>query len=721
MAALAWASGAAAQSAGPQSGQAAAVSGDQSQAPQSGPVFSDAQAKDGETEYTRSCQQCHGANLDDGQFAPPLTGSTFAERWAGHGVDELFGYVSTTMPPGLAGELSKTAYASLVAFLLERNGVAAGAEALPTNLETLASMRVPGKATTEQERLRSHSPGGPLSTGVELPSWPQRPNPLDDFSPVTDRMLANPQPSEWLTWRRTYDDQGFSPLREINTGNVRQLRVAWTLTLPAGPNTATPLVHDGVIFVHSYGDNVQALDAKTGNELWHYSRQLPDNVRPTGKRNLSLYGDKLYFGTSDAHVVALDAKTGSVVWDQPVADTSLGFGISGGPLAADGKIMQGINGQGPGGSYIVGLDADTGHEVWRFYTIARPGEPGGNSWNGIPLDKRTGGSVWTAGSYDPDQNLAFFGPAPTYDTGPMRDPVGKPGITNKALYTDSTIALNPDNGKLVWYFQHVPNDQWDFDWAFERQLINLPVNGEMHKVVLTAGKEAIYDALDAHTGQYLFSMDLGLQNIITAIDPETGAKTIDPALVPSRERAIMVCPHSGGAKSWIPGSINPGSDVLFVPLVESCQDLTPVPEGERGGLSTGVRFSIRPRPGSDGRYGRIEAIDLKTRKPVWIDRQRAPQTTGVLATAGGVVFAGALDRWFSAYDQATGKTLWRTRLNDVPSSAPISYSVDGKQYVAMVVGYGSPQSVTFGTLVPEIDLPVVRSSTIWVFALPASR
>ena len=491
-------------------------------------------------------------------------------------------------------------------------------------------------------------------------------------------MLANPSPNDWLTWRRTHDGLGFSPLTQIDKNNVAELQLAWSLALPPGPNTATPLVHDGVIYVHSFGDHVQALDAKTGDELWHYARTLPSTARPTVKRNMALYGDKIYFGTSDVHVVALDARTGAVVWDMPITEPGSGFGLSGGPLVARGKVMQGVNGQAPGGAYIVALDAQTGAEAWRFYTIARPGEPGGESWNGLPLEQRTGGSVWTAGSYDAERNLAFFGPAPTYDTGPLRDPAAQRGVTNEALYTNATIALNPDTGALVWHFQHVPNDQWDFDWAFERQLVKLRIDGRERNVLVTAGKEAVYDALDLDdSGRYLFSLDLGLQNFITAIDPRTGAKTIDPRLVPSRESPIVVCPHAGGAKSWVPASINPATKVLFVPLVESCMDLTPVPQDQRGSLSTGVRWTIRPRLDSDGRYGRIQAIDLTTRKTLWTERQRAPQTTGVLATAGGLVFAGALDRWLTAYDDATGKALWHAKLSDVPSSAPISYAVDG--------------------------------------------
>jgi alcohol dehydrogenase (cytochrome c) len=573
---------------------------------------------------------------------------------------------------------------------------------------------------TEQQRLRAQSPGGGLTPGVALPPWPEAASRLTRSAPVTDAMLANPSPNDWLSWRRTHDGLGFSPLASIDKNNVGTLQPAWSLSLPAGPNTATPLVHDGVIYVHSFGDHVQALDAATGDELWHYARELPSTFRPTVKRNMALYGDRLYVGTSDVHVVALDVQSGAVVWDSPIAAEGSGFGLSGGPLVARGKVMQGVNGQAPGGAYIVALDADTGEEAWRFHSIARPGDPGGNSWNGLPLEKRTGGSVWTAGSYDAERNLAFFGPAPTYDTGPLRDAIGQRGVTNDALYTNATIALDPDSGTLAWHFQHVPNDQWDFDWAFERQIVTLPVDGRTRRIVLTAGKEAIYDALDLDDGgRYVFSIDLGLQNFITAIDARTGEKTIDPKLVPSREEAIVVCPHAGGAKSWVPASINPQTRVLFVPLVESCMDLTPVPLEQRGSLSTGVRWTIRPRDDSDGRYGRIQAIDLTTRETLWTERQRAPQTTGVLATAGGLVFAGALDRMFTAYDDATGQALWQAKLNDVPSSAPISYAVEGKQYIAMTVGHGSAHALTFPMLTPEIDLPVVRSATIWVFALPS--
>jgi alcohol dehydrogenase (cytochrome c) len=279
------------------------------------------------------------------------------------------------------------------------------------------------------------------------------------------------------------------------------------------------------------------------------------------------------------------------------------------------------------------------------------------------------------------------------------------------------VALDPDTGKLVWYFQHQNNDQWDFDWAFERALIKLPLFGENRTAVVTGGKQAIFDTLDAANGLYAASVDLALQNVVTSIDPKTGAKTVDPKLVPGDGETKFVCPHAGGARSWLPTSYDPATRLVYIPLVESCMDLTPVPAGERGSLSTGVRWTLRPRPDSDGRYGRLQAVNIETRQVVWVTRQRAPQTTGVLATAGGVVFAGALDRVFSAYDSATGAQLWKSRLNDVPNSSPISYMADGKQYIALTVGNGGAQAATFPPLVPEIQNPPDRGAALWVFEL----
>jgi alcohol dehydrogenase (cytochrome c) len=683
------------------------------QAPATTPAeFTAGQSAEGKTAYDRACQQCHGLYLDNGQFAPALRGAAFGQKWNGQTVDGLFTYLSTKMPPDAPGSLNPRAYAAITAYILQSNGNAPGLRELPSTTAALATLRVPGAGD------RRGGAGGGLTPGVPLPNSPA-PNPLlDRVTPVTDALLAKPPASEWLTWRRTYDAQGYSPLKQIDRANVKNLRLAWSWSLPPGPNTATPLVHDGVLFVQGYGDIVEALDAATGDLLWHFQRPLPDGARPAVKKDIAIYGNKLYAATSDVHLLALDVKTGKLIWDKTLGDPKTGMQLTGGPLVAKGKVMIGTGGQQPGGNFIIALDAETGIEAWRFRTIPLPNEPGGNTWNGLPTEKRSGASSWVGGSYDPDLNLAYFGVAQTYDTGPLRIASKEPGITNDALYTDSTLAFNPDTGKLVWYFQHVRNDQWDYDWVFERTLVKLPVNGQTKTLSVTAGKIAIYDAVEADTGKYVFSVDMGLQNVITAIDPKTGDKTINPALVPGDGEAKVVCPHAGGARSWIPSAYNPETKTLYSPLVESCMDLTPVGKGERGFLTTGVRPSLRPRLDSDGNYGRVQATNLETRKTVWIQRQRAPETSGLLATAGGLIFSGSIDRWFSARNDSTGAELWRVRLNDVPGSVPISFAVNGKQYIALTVGNGSAHAATWPSLTPEIQNPPGRGGTLWVFELP---
>jgi alcohol dehydrogenase (cytochrome c) len=690
---------------------------DRAAAPARAATFSAAQLERGKTAYAHNCASCHGKGLEAGEFGPPLKGQAFLDRWGGRPVADLSSYLRTNMPPGRTGELNADTYRTLIALLLNANGVAAGQQELPGDPGALAAMRVPGEARSEQSKLRSSFLGA-ISPGVGLPSWPGRPSPLDHYTPVTETLLNAPPDSEWLTWRRTHDALGFSPLKQITRQNVGNLRLAWSLSLPVGLNEMEPLMHDGVLFVFSFRDNVQALDAASGDALWHYARQLPQNTVPTTKRSMALYGNKLFIGTSDLHEIALDVKTGRVVWDQPLAAPGEeGSILNGGPLVAKGKVMQGMAGRAPGGNYIVALEAETGKEIWRFHTIPRPGQPGGNSWNGLPVEKRQGASVWTSGSYDPQLNLVFFGPGNTYDTGPLRYPSGQPGTSSDGLYTDTTLAIDPDTGKLQWYFQHMRNDQWDLDWAFERQLLPLSFGGQTRKLVVTAGKIGVWDALDAATGGYVFSFDMGLQTLVSAIDPKTGEKTINPTLLPDRQHTVTVCPHGGGGRNWMPTSYNPQTKTLYVAAQETCMDLVPAGKGAKGFLSSGVNITMRPRPDSDGRYGRLQAIELEQRKTLWTDRQRAFQSGGVLATAGGVVFAGATDRWFSAYDETNGKLLWRTRLTDMPNSPPISYSVHNQQYVAVVAGSGESAPSVFTVLTPEIPLPIARSSSIWVFAL----
>ena len=674
--------------------------------------FSADQAARGKSLYGAQCGNCHGRNLSGSEFATPLNGTAFSLNWGGKHANELFTFIKTRMPPSAIGSLTPDATAGLMAYLLEVNGAKAGDTPLSSDAGVLAALRIPRNPAARASPMMPLSPLSPPVPKVFVA------NPLDKITPVTEAMLRNPAPGDWLLWRRTYSDQGFSPLKQITRENVEELRVSWAWTLPTGRNETTPLEHDGVLFVASWGDNIQALDAVSGDLLWQYSRVLPADARLEVRRNIAIYGERLYAATSDDHLIALDVRTGTLLWDTPVADYRLGWQTTGGPLVAKGKVLLGIVGQAPGGGAVVGVDAETGKEVWRFHTIARPGEFGGDSWNGLPLEKRSGASVWTAGSYDPALNLAYFGVGQTYDTGPLLHAINKPGITQDSLYTDATLALNPETGKLVWHFQHVHNDQWDLDWAFEQEVIDLPVNGQSRKLVVTDGKMGIIEAMDAASGKYVFSKDQGIQNVISAIDPKTGEKSINPAVVVGDGKPHTICPHPGGGRNWNASSYNPDTQVLYTPMVESCMDLIPAGPGERGNLSSGYNWSIRPRPDTDGKYGRTEAVNLATREVLWRNRQRAPGTSCLLDTAGGVVFSGSLDRVLRALDDHTGKELWRIKMNDVPSSCPISYSVAGRQYIAVVVGNGGIESQTFPTIVPEIQDPQEHASSIWVFELP---
>ena len=329
---------------------------------------------------------------------------------------------------------------------------------------------------------------------------------VKNMRPVTDAMLLHPDAGDWLMWRRTYDGFGFSPLDQINRDNVKDLRVVWTWSLTNGATESTPIVHDGILYIWNYADKVQALNAVTGDLIWEYRRDLPQTIidqagNNMAKRNMAIYQDKLLIATSDAHIVALDAKTGEVVWDHEVADWRKGWRYTSGPMVVDGMVLQGMSGCGnaePGGCFITAHDIKTGAEKWRVWTVAHPNDPNSNTWNGIPLESRYGASAWVAGSYDPQQDLVFYGVGQPYPwIAEMRGtlPLKKnaPGITNTALYSDSTLAIDPATGNLKWYHQYLQNDTWDLDYVYERMLIDLPFNGVTRKMVVTTGKLGIIE------------------------------------------------------------------------------------------------------------------------------------------------------------------------------------------------------------------------------------
>jgi alcohol dehydrogenase (cytochrome c) len=567
-----------------------------------------------------------------------------------------------------------------------------------------------------------------LAGAAALAQAPPAANPVNALTPVTDAMLRNPPASDWLMWRRTYDGWGYSPLDQINKDNVKNLQVAWTWSLTSGATETTPIVHDGVLYIFNFADKIQALNAATGDLIWEYRRDLPAKILSEAGnlsiRNLAIYDGNLIAATNDAHIVALGAKTGKVVWDHATADWTKGWRYTGGPFVVNGKVIQGMTGCGsaePGGCFITGHDARTGAELWRVNTIAHPGDPNYDTWNGLPLESRFGASAWISGSYDPEQNLVFYGTGQPYPwIAEMRGTAPKkPGAKNNALYSDSTLAINPDTGKLAWYHQHLEDDTWDLDYVYERLLIDLPVNGETRKAVVTAGKLGIIEALDRSTSQWLWHKETVPQNVVAAIDPKTGEKTINVAAIPHIGQTTVNCPADPGGRGWPATAYNPRTGVLYIPLNEYCANTTPSPLDPGQAYTGGGRavFARMLVPNSDGNVGRVDAIRLADQSTMWSYRQRAPETSAVLPTGGGLVFSGDIDRYFKALDDATGKVLWQIRTSNMVNAFPVTYSVNGRQYVAVATGNGSGLGRSLATLVPELRNPD-GGSVLWVFALP---
>ncbi len=686
----------------------------------------------GQATYNRVCVSCHGAKLEGTQFGLPLSGSVFSQRWAGRTRAQLSELIRTSMPPRGLGAVSSSAYTDIETYILQANGSPIGEGA------ALAAATPPAAEAPRGEMVGAR-PGRVIRGDPNDPHYKEvlatRSARLAKLSPVTDALLRAPPASDWLIWRRTYDGHGFSPLARIDRDNVHTLRAAWSWSLPPSMNEITPIVHEGVMFLHS-GSAVQAIDAKTGELLWQQLRQLPDEFDPAVSRvkTVALYGNMVFAPTADGHMLALDARTGDVVWDQEVITDAearmsgrpegVALHLNGGPIVVKGKVIVGVSlgtDNARGGCFIVGLDAATGRELWRFHTIARPGEPGGDTWNDAPVEERFGGGVWTAGSYDAELDLVYFGIGNTYTTATLLEPrPGRKKVTkNDGAYTDATVALRPDTGQLAWYYQHHKRDVWDLDWVFEQSVVTLNVDGKPRKLVVTGGKTAIFEALDAATGKFVFAHDLGVQNLVTVIDPKTGEKTVNPAVLPEAGKTKLLCPNAAGARNWPATAFVPETGMLYVPIVETCTDYTYAPRtpAETAAGGGDMRFAPRTPPGHDGLFGRLAALDLGKRQVSWTHRQRMPIAGAALATAGGVVFNGDLDRNFYAYDQRDGKVLWRTRLAAAPESFPVTYEVDGRQYVAIVAGGGSAFGAGARGLVPELGQPAM-GLTLTVFELP---
>jgi alcohol dehydrogenase (cytochrome c) len=466
---------------------------------------------------------------------------------------------------------------------------------------------------------------------------------------------------------------------------------------------------------------VEALDAESGTLLWRYTRDIPPEFSgPLNmvQRSIAITGRTLLVPTPDRHLVALDVATGEMVWDTEIIGDDKPRGVlSAGPVVAGDVVVQGtsISALTPGGSCLAGLDAQTGKILWTFDTTAKPGQLGGDSWNDIPAADRTGGAVWVAPSYDPESGLVLFGTGGSYDLSKVLAPSPE-GHNADMLYTNATIALDPKTGEIRWHHQHMPREVWDLDEAFERLLADVPVEGRKRKLSVTTGKMGILDALDRETGEYIFSIDLELDNVVTAINPRTGKRTIDPAKVPKPNTIIEICPSVQGARNWMATAWNPASHTLYLPLAKLCMDYVWSDPGGDFDSTVDNGWKLKPAPVSGGMHGELRAIDLATREVRWSKRTRAVPSSSLLATAGGLLFAGHTDRRFMALDGDTGEVLWETRLASAPNATPVTFTAGDKQFVAIASGGGGDHATQTEQVTPE-EPASAPATTLFVFGL----
>ena len=509
------------------------------------------------------------------------------------------------------------------------------------------------------------------------------PAPRVNVSPA--RLLKAAEDSDnWLMYGLDYGQTRYSRLADIDRSNVQNLVPVWAFQSGVRDGlTGMPLVVDGVIFLTTAWNHVFAIDARTGAELWHYQRRLPKAEEMSfccgpSNRGVSIRNNLLYMTTLDAHLVALEAETGRVKWDVELGKAKDNLNAKQPPLIVGDRLFVGIaGGDSASRGFIDAYHAESGERLWRFYTVPGPGEPGNETWSGDSW-KTGGGAPWMHGTYDPELNLIYWSvgqPFPVYDRDARQ---------GDNLYSNSVVALEPDTGKLKWHYQFTPNGAWDYDGVTETIPVEIRHEGRPRKAIIHADRNGYFYAIDRTSGEFLFAKPFVRVTWSTGFTPE-GRPIVNPDAIPSYE-GVEVCPGAAGGKQWTGMAYSPATRLAYLPVIENCavfynygvkakqQNLPPGPDG----------FKYLP----DEAFGKVMAINPDTGGTVWEVRTRSPMSASVLATAGGLVFTGDAEGNLLAYDDRNGDLLWSFQTGSGIRSGPVTYRLDGVQYLAIASGMG---------------------------------